>query len=163
MGAFSIMKPTNPGGLPAPGICKSCGSSTKESYLDTGTQENDYGAILYCDECVNHFATMFGYISVEKAEEIKSLAEKQFLQNVSLHEENRSLKGAIHDLVTSGGFTTSPPIVELDLATLDSLVAGTSQRGEEPVGSGESDDAESLNVERMDDLPTDREQFRLFN
>lgn len=157
------MRPTDPGGLPLPGTCKSCGSATKKEYLDTGTQENEYGAILYCIECLTHYVSLFGFLPPENVSEIKRLAEEQFLLNVALNVQREKLIGAIDGLVRSGYRNDSIDFIELDLVHLDSLVNCDPREREEPVDSGTIESVEQSPVERVDDVRTDGAQFRLFN
>jgi len=162
MASFSVISPTEPGGLPLPGICKSCGSSTKEKYLDTGTQENDYGAILFCFECVNHFASLFDFLNPEKVGELRRMAETQYLQNLALNDRVDKLTGAIDDLVRAG-YNGGIDFVELDLVHLGEVATPTPRETAELVESGESATVESDSSEGPDSLPSTGKQFSLFN
>lgn len=161
MVAFSVIELAGSGGLPLPGICKSCGSSTKEKYLDTGTQENDYGAILFCVECVNHFASLFGYLNPSKIEELRRLAETQYLLNLSLQDRVEKLTGAIDGLVRSG-YSSDIDFVELDLVYLNEICAQPAQPATIVVESGEESTPEPNPSEGFDSLPSTGKPFSLF-
>ena len=146
--------------LPLPGTCKACGSSTKEIYLDTGTQEEFYGAILYCHECVGYFASLFGFIHPDKALELRTIVEKSYADNVILSERNKQLLGAIDDLVRSGYDGSAINFEQLDLAHLSEItksepveIITISREGEDSVDEGESESDESGSIERLSDLP----------
>lgn len=163
MGAFSVINPAEQA-LPLPAICKSCGGAAKSLYLDTGTSENDYGAILYCIDCVGDFAHRLGFVSPENATEIRRLAEEQYLQSISLRARAEKLEGVINDLVVSGYRNDSIDFIELDLVLLDSLINSDSPKRTDSMESREVEPIEQVNVQRMDDLPASAGPgFKLFD
>ena len=160
--AFSIVSPTEPGGLPLPGICKSCGSATKEKYLDTGTQENDYGAIMYCFECINHIASLFDFLHPDKVKELRRMAETQYMLAITLRDRNEQLTGVIDDLVRSGYRNDSIDFVELDMVHLDEIAHPDPPKPTESMESRTSDVIEQSDVEGSDSIPTNGKEFVLF-
>lgn len=141
---ITILRPTDYGGLPAPGNCKMCGSVSKESYLDTGIQEQGYGAVLYCNECFADLSGHFGFISPGKALELKKEVEKQYFINVDLLNRVKNLTGAIDGLVHAGYNPDSIDFIELDLAYLSKLVTPDTPNGEGKLGEGEGETPKSL-------------------
>lgn len=139
--------------LPLPAHCKVCGSATKEEYLDFGVQENDYGAILICNECIHHVAIMFGYISKLHALELKNEVEKFYINNIDLTEKNRALKGAIDGMVRAGFDASALNFLELDLVHLDTLCSPEPRERESHLVTGETESDEPSNSEGSTDLP----------
>jgi hypothetical protein len=158
---FSIVTPQM--GLPLPGACRVCGAVDRERYLDTGYQEEYYGAVLYCNECINHFATMFGYITEDNAHQLRSKVEEYFLQNVELSNRVKLLTGAIDGMVRSGYPSDSVDFIELDLVSLSSLTTPRSQRTESESGEGDREINESSDDKGMDLLPANVSQQQPFD
>lgn len=145
---LSILSPRDYGGLPVPGKCKRCGSVDMDRlYLDTGVQEEFYGAVLFCNLCFSEMAALFGFISSEKANELKTKVEEYYFVNRNLHEKMEGLKGAINGLVNAGYRDDSIDVIKLDLPHLNSLVTPESPVREETVGDGERTTPKSFNVE----------------
>lgn len=61
---MSICVTTKPSAIPYQ--CKLCGGSanTKEWFLDTGSYEEFFGAIYYCNECFGYMAQVAGFEKV---------------------------------------------------------------------------------------------------
>jgi len=57
--------------LAAPHKCKSCGGVSKDWYIDTGSQEEFYGAVYYCNECFTHMANLAGFLSIEQSDKLQ--------------------------------------------------------------------------------------------
>jgi len=57
--------------LAAPHKCKCCGGASKSWYVDTGSLEEFYGAVYYCNECFTHMANLAGFLSVEQSNELQ--------------------------------------------------------------------------------------------
>lgn len=49
-----------------PGQCKGCGTGDRGPFLDTGWQEEFYGAIYFCRDCTIDMASYYDLVSPEK-------------------------------------------------------------------------------------------------
>lgn len=79
--------------LAAPYKCKSCGGVTKKWYIDTGTLEEFYGAVYYCNECFTHMANLAGFLSIEQSEVLqKGLEELTTKYNVLVEYYNELME-----------------------------------------------------------------------
>lgn len=166
MPELAILRPTDYGGLPAPGKCKLCGSVSKELYLDTGSHEEFYGAVLYCVQCMAHMASLLGFISGDKANELKLQAELGHILNTQLLAVVDKLQGAINALVSAGYNSDSSLKYEPDLDHLNSLVIPESPSGESDLGEGEGTVTQSGDDFVLAGLPTNdsrQQSLRLFD
>lgn len=161
---FPIITPQGEGGLPLPGKCKLCGGVDKEFYIDTQAQEEYYGAVIYCNECIHNIATDLGYKSPAQVKEIMDISDGIYLQNVKLFEINKALRGTIDGLVSAGYSEPVTDLHEPPVAVLDPSDSEDSGIGEESVVEGETESDESVSVEGSTDLSgvDGAEQFRLF-
>ena len=92
-----------------PGQCKGCGAADKFGYIDTGWQEEFYGAIYFCRDCVLDMASYYGAVAPEQytrskrelmeAQQKIVWLEMQYRANIKILE---GIDGLV-DLRTSGG------------------------------------------------------------
>lgn len=84
-----------------PGCCYTC-RTHEGPFIDTDIQEDMYGAVYLCLQCLTEMAAEFGFTSPEVSDLLKQqikLHEKKLLETgvmiAELKEENRGLKLAI--------------------------------------------------------------------
>ena len=99
MSAISIVK--QPSALPH--CCKLCGggANSKEWFVDTGSYEEFYGAIYYCNECFNYMATLAGYKYESGPTDVQYLASFSQSGGISVLEGNSEVDGESPDRTVS--------------------------------------------------------------
>lgn len=104
-----------------PASCKICGGADKEWYLDTGTQEEYYGAVVYCNECVAHIAEVCGFLPPQRLKllerEIDDLRNENYELKTRL-DGYRSIQDGLNTLA-SGSVS---PVVGSDSSSVPQAV-----------------------------------------
>lgn len=84
-----------------PGHCFSC-RNHKGPFIDSGIQEDFLGAIYWCIDCVSEMARLFGFITPDQAEALRSQMQTyiegmEHFQELSdeLEAENNGLRRAV--------------------------------------------------------------------
>lgn len=141
-----------------PGQCYYCGSATREWYLDTGIQMEFYGAVIFCNECMNNMMEISGYASrdtvsklCEENREIKAL--KELYENKAI-----ALEQAINALKVAGYGTNNLDIDGPSLSDYGSVLSSDSSPskdipdGERQLEFGEEGPSEQDSDEGVADL-----------
>lgn len=166
--------------LAMPGSCRYCGGASKKCYLDTGLQFDFEGAVYICDECFGFMADLFGYITPDRANDLKENAKRLTHQVEELEIKNMALQQAINsmkvggyderDSVSDSDASDDPVIHPSDPSFVESLQVGengpdeslpegTSEEGRDSDGPSEqSDEQRMANLS----IPIDGESEPLF-
>lgn len=151
-----------------PCVCVYCGgppSETKSWFLDTGLSYEEYGAVYICSECSNFLMDKMGYMSIERANDLKEanarLAranEELEVKNIALQQAINSMKvagyedGSLDDQFDSGDSVPASltlPFVEVSVETVDS--------GQDELSGGEEGSSESSDEPGLADVSTSNE------
>lgn len=148
-----------------PGSCYFCGSSNRESFVDTQISIDFHGALYICDICTRGMGAMVGMLSAEDAEKIyRKLAELE-TETYNLKKERDGLKAAVDGLTSARRYSNIDP--PGPVAGLFEDSAGDSEGSQDEgtdLGAGEIQPPESSNDEGVDDVrPTrGKQEFSLF-
>lgn len=142
----------------APGCCKCCGSATKKFYIDTGTQEEFYGAVYYCCECIGEMANLAGFVSPIANFETLELLE-------GLYNERQAYQAVVKDFIDVARRNLDLSLIintpdDSILESINSLKQKLSV-GKSELGEGERTSTESSNDEGMDELRSVEPSFQL--
>lgn len=135
------------GPMASPGCCAICGySSSDRLYLDPRLDFDEYGSVIFCEECIASMSTVMGYIQPAQARALEARVEEAERQLIQL----RAINTATEDLrvaLSGAGFHTavhdsSSSISADDFATqvelpFEDTVSGT---GPDNSSSDKSDD-----------------------
>ncbi len=140
-----------------PGSCKCCGSASKKFYIDTGTQEEFYGAVYYCNDCMGEMAELAGYVTP-----IANLKIVEMLEELLAEREDTLTKVEEVINAVSNGLKFDNPSVTNDhlLETVRSLKQKLS-RGTSELGEGTGTPPESSNDEGMAELRSTVPELKL--
>lgn len=144
-----------------PAKCYYCGGADKSSYLDTGIQIEYYGALIFCNECFNAMAEVYGYISPHKAAAYREVIPRMEQKIQELEAQRQAMELAIEELKKAG---YDNPIDEFlhsirnslgsdddsdeDFDSSESGITSGSQRGKK--GTAQSSDDERMAELRAD-------------
>lgn len=147
-----------------PGCCWSCGSSNREWYIDTERSIDYYGAVYFCNKCVEEWATIAGMTSADQTIQLESKIEHQENVIFDLTVQVSGLEQAVDGLRTAGSISRVNPLHPSVYPP--SEPTGTVPEGEEPVGREGGETPEQGNDEGVGELhstesPTDRSDFTL--
>lgn len=131
----------------APAQCKMCSASTlseREYWLDTGTMEEFYGAVYYCNTCIEEIGSLCGFLPPKAATRLKERLE-------NAKREIRDLKACIGALSDIGVDVSAidrfiknhPSAVGEDEGELEGLVAGAATIAEQVAKQGPDDVSDS--------------------
>lgn len=154
----------------APARCYYCGGSSKSSYLDTGIQIEFYGALYFCNECMEFLSQKMGYINPDYAKDLEA-------KNLYLIHENEELKRKLDSLLNA--FKELQGVIQVDLDTDSFLnnplnnyfglsessdpIDGESQEGTRELVTGEKGPSEQTSIEGMADLSSRESNYNPFD
>jgi len=127
----------------SPAKCKGCGAGSlveRKWWIDTGTIEEYYGRVYYCNICFTEFVNLVGYYSPEQVAELEQ-------DNRNVRQELKELREGVAavgvlgiDLDAARRFVQDH-YVSTDGAEgrLDELIARTASSGEQDSGEGPND------------------------
>lgn len=133
-----------------PGCCYTC-RTHEGPFIDTGIQEDMFGAIYLCLKCISEMANEFNFATPRQVESLnrrlqKRFEETQFLksQNEALKEENNGLRMAVassvndYDVRNAGsGLSDNEDKLESDSESGTSESEGFDLFGDESSGHSE--------------------------
>lgn len=142
-----------------PGSCRCCGSATKRLYLDTGIQEEFYGAVYYCIDCFGDMAQTMGFITP-----VAGIELLETLRN--LYAEREAVKSVVKELseyVDSRFDFTRAAVYVSDSDIFDRIkdIEHQLSRRETELGEGEGAPTESFDDEGVDELRPVESEFKL--
>jgi hypothetical protein len=129
--------------LMPPGVCRVCGGASKPWYIDFGLNEEYYGAVYFCSECIGAMANAAGFLTpAEKTrleQRIEQLETELFETKVRADGLERGLDG-----LRSAGFLVSRDPGWADGGVPETPVsgAGSEQEAGDLVGTREGTSAE---------------------
>lgn len=92
--------------LMPPGVCRVCGGASKPWYIDFGYNEEYYGAVYYCSECIEAMAQAAGFLTPAEKTQLEQrvavLEDANFELRVRADGLERGLDG-----LRSAGFLVS--------------------------------------------------------
>lgn len=122
-----------------PAECGMCGFSGQErKYLDLRLDFEDYGALIFCQDCIMSMAQMFGFIKPDQARELEARveeAERELIQTRALLTNLGGLRVSLDALGIGAG--------DSGLAALDS-VGGSMDESDEELPNGESGESDQV-------------------
>jgi len=147
-----------------PGCCWACGSSNREWYIDTERSIDYYGAVYFCNKCIEEWATIAGMTSVDQTIQLESKIEHQENVIFDLTVQVSGLEQAVDGLRTAGSISRVNPLHPS--VQPSSEPAGPVPTGEESVGFEGGTTPESSNDEGVGELhstepSTSRSDFTL--
>lgn len=149
-----------PAALPA--CCIFCPGSVRRRYIDTGLQEDFYGAVYICEECVLAMGRMLGMKSEEEVGNIIDNHMRDADEMFRLQTRLAAAEEAIHGLVGMFGRDTGPDLYSPGLLPDDpnldkfhELVSSGAQGSADSMGEGTGAPSEPLHDEGVDLVPPD--------
>lgn len=152
-----------------PAVCVYCGgppSDTKPWFLDTGLSYEEYGVVYFCSECSNFLMDKMGYMSIERANDLREANARLARAKTELELKVTALQQAINAMKVAGfeddGSSDSSlnygdsvptplslPFVEVSVETVDS--------GQDELSRGEEGSSGSSDESGLADVPTNSE------
>lgn len=139
-GRFQVLR-TGP--MASPGCCIICGYSLKERiYLDPRLDFDEYGSVIFCDQCVTEMATILGLISPTQARALEARVKEA-------ESEIQMLRSAVANLETISDAVAQFSSLKLVLTPADTVSVSDSVDVLDDLPSAEavSDDTERESAE----------------
>ena len=92
--------------LMPPGVCRVCGGASKPWYIDFGYNEEYYGAVYYCNECIAAMAEACGFLPPAARRIVEEKIQDLESRNFDLQVRTDGLEKAL-DGLRSAGFVVS--------------------------------------------------------
>lgn len=147
-----------------PGSCFKCGAANREFFIDLGMSFEFHGAVYICSECVIEMSALSGFVSREEISQLVIEKEKLGTENFVLQKRIDGQGKIIDGLRTLRSIDRVDSVRGSDLDT--SLDSETTSPGENNLGAGTGEDAESGDDEGMVVLSADAsepaDEFKLF-
>lgn len=135
-----------------PAHCGLCGITGQErKYLDLRLDFEDYGALIFCEECVMSMAQVFGYIKPVQARELEARveeAERELIQTRALLTNLGSLRVSL-DALGLGAGDAPITISHVAFDSVDKPDEGST--GEDTGESDELPDSEQSDSDKSSD------------
>lgn len=142
--------------LAAPGKCRVCGGVSKDWYVDLQYNEEYYGAVYYCCECISHLAKVCGFLVPAEKDILECKLEAAEIEAYNLRVRTDGLEQAL-DGLRSAGFLVSRDLGDDHSVSLSPVEAGEARESTtgDSLGTGEGEAPEPSDDERVADLHSD--------
>ena len=137
----------------APGVCRVCGGASKDYYIDFGYNEEFYGAVYYCCQCIEEMAHTAGFLTPALKARLEQELEELQSENFALKVRTDGLEKAL-DGLHSAGFIVSRDPDWVGFGVPETAAVGEDGESEEgsSLGTREGEASESVDEPGVADL-----------
>lgn len=150
-----------------PAQCVYCGSPKNETrswFLDTGLHYDGYGVVYICCECTNFLMDKMGYMSIDRANDLREANIRLARENKELEIKNLALQQAINAMKVAGfeddqsddNLTGSDSFSNPSELILSQIISKPVDTGQEELFDREAGSSESSNEPGLADISTDK-------
>jgi hypothetical protein len=93
----------------APGVCRVCGGASKDWYIDFGYNEEFYGAVYYCCQCIEEMAHTAGFLTPALKAQLENNLKELQSENFALKVRTDGLEKALDGLHSAGFLVSRDP------------------------------------------------------